>query len=74
MEKIKYLISLVIISFLFFSFFTNDSHASLDPGTTSLIIQAIIGFLAGASAFIVLYWRKLKNYIKNKNLFSKPKK
>ena len=50
----------------------NPAHAYLDPGTGSIILQAIIAFFAGAAAFISIYWKKLKNFITN--LFPKRKK
>ena len=69
-----YLAKFTTISILLYSLFTTDSYAYLDPGTTAIIFQAIIGFFAAAGAFALAYWRKIKNYIKNKNLSSKPKK
>ena len=49
-----------------------EAHAYLDPGTGSLILQALFGILAAIGAYITLYWRKLKNLLnkifkKNKN-------
>ena len=74
MKKIKYLINFSIILLLFIFLFTRNSYAYLDPGTASMILQAIIGIVAATMTFIVVYWRKIKNYIKNKKLFFKPKK
>jgi hypothetical protein len=44
----------------------------LDPGTGSIIIQAIIAGLFGALFAIKLFWGKIKNLFKN--LFSKRNK
>ena len=52
--------------------YSNDANAYLDPGTGSLVLQAIIAFFAGAAALISLYWKKFKSFIKN--LFSNDKK
>ena len=40
-----------------------NAHAYLDPGTGSLILQAILGAVAAIGAYITLYWRKFKNFI-----------
>ena len=48
-----------------------EAHAYLDPGTGSLILQALLGILAAIGAYITLYWRKFKNLI-NK-IFQKKK-
>ena len=60
------------LSLFFYLLLSNNAHAYLDPGTGSVILQAIIAFFAGAVAWISLYWKKFKNFIKN--LFSNNKK
>ena len=51
----------------------SKSYAYLDPGTGSIIIQAILGFVAAAGATVTLYWRKFKELFK-KIFRSKNKK
>lgn len=34
-------------------------HAYLDPGTGSIMIQAILAAVVGAIAFVKLYWSRL---------------
>ena len=70
--KIKRKINFIIIFIIIFFQLNNNAYAYLDPGTGSIILQALIAFFAGAAAFVSLYWRKVKNYISN--LFSKNKK
>jgi hypothetical protein len=41
-------------------FSTQDAHAYLDPGTGSMILQGLIGGIAGGMFAIRLYWGKLK--------------
>lgn len=48
------------------------SLAYIDPGTGSIIIQAILGFIAAAIATISFYWSKFKLLISK--LFKKEKK
>ena len=56
---------LIIISFLiFFSIshgvFISDAYAYIDPGSGSLIFQAIIGALIGVGIAVRIYWEKVK--------------
>ena len=67
-KKINHYFIFLFVYFLF----SNNAHAYLDPGTGSIILQALIAFFAASAAFVSLYWRKVKNYISN--LFSKNKK
>jgi hypothetical protein len=48
-----------IVAF-FFSIKVSDAYAYLDPGSGSIIIQAIIGALAGAAITLKIYWHKIK--------------
>ena len=43
------------------------AHAYLDPGTGSLIVQGVLGAIAGATITIGLYWARLKNFFFKKN-------
>ena len=60
----------ILLIFIFFIPSVN-AYAYLDPGTGSLILQALLGALAAIGAYITLYWRKFKNLI-NK-IFQKKK-
>ena len=55
----------VIVIFFLLS---NSAYAYIDPGTGTIILQALIGGIVAAGAAISLYWRKLKSF------FSKKKK
>lgn len=48
------------LGFLISLAFTGEAHAYIDPGTGSLMLQALIGGLAGGLFMIKIYWRKLK--------------
>ena len=41
-------------------FFVSDAYAYLDPGTGSVILQALIGVIAGVLIALKIYWYKLK--------------
>ena len=55
---------LAVISIIFYLCSTRNVFAYLDPGTGSIILQAIIGFLATIGTTIFLYWQKLKLFFK----------
>ena len=61
---------LVMIMFIFF--LNNNAHAYLDPGSGSIILQAILGFIAAALATASYYWTKLKIFFSK--LFKKEKR
>ena len=50
----------------------NSSYAYLDPGTGSIILQAILGFIAASLATLSFYWNKVKSFFSR--LFKKNKK
>jgi len=48
--------------FCFFLVSTN-AHAYIDPGTGSILLQALLGVIAAIGTYITLYWRKFKNFL-----------
>lgn len=66
MNEIKYLIYLS-----FFIIFPSNAFAYLDPGTGSIILQAILGFIAATIATVSIYWTKFKTIISK--IFNKKK-
>lgn len=44
--------------------FISDAYAYLDPGSGSIIIQAIIGAFVGIGITLKIYWYKLKEKLK----------
>lgn len=67
--KMLYLLLLIFITLISF---TSNSFAYLDPGTGSIILQAIIGFFAAGIATLYFYWNKFKLLICK--LFKREKK
>ena len=61
-----------IIIFLSFFILTTKAHAYLDPGTGSIILQAIVGAFAAFFTSIYIFWNKVKNFCKK--IFNKNKK
>ena len=68
----NYLIRLIELTFLTYFLSFSNALAYLGPGTGSVILQAIIAFIAAAGATITFYWRKIK--FKIKSLFTKKNK
>jgi hypothetical protein len=57
-------ISLVILGC---SVFAAPSHAYLDPGTGSIILQSILASIAVAMGVLRLYWYRLKAFFSGQN-------
>ncbi len=49
---------IIIISYISM---TSYAFAYIDPGAGSVIIQAILGFLAAIFAYITFFWSKVKS-------------
>lgn len=43
------------------------AHAYIDPGSTSIVFQAIIAGLAAAGTGIVMGWERLKSLFRRRN-------
>ncbi len=68
--KIKKISSLFLplftLTLLFRGFFVSDAYAYLDPGSGSIVIQAIIGTLVGVGITLKVYWEKIKYMISSR--------
>ena len=49
-----------LIVFCALIFTTSSTHAYLDPGTGSMMLQVILGGIAAVGVAIKLYWHKLR--------------
>lgn len=63
---------ILIISIFLSLISSNDAFAYLDPGTGSIILQAILGAIAAGFSYCAFYWNKVKNFLKK--IFGKKKK
>tara|TARA_B100000767_G_C19447558_1_gene402606 strand:- start:235 stop:462 length:228 start_codon:yes stop_codon:yes gene_type:complete len=68
----KYIVNLAKFTLCAYFFCLGNAYAYLDPGTGSIILQAIIASIAAVSAAGTFYWRKIKTKIKS--LFTKKNK
>ena len=51
--------------FLLFCLFPIRAYAYMDPGTFSIIINAILGFLASIVAYILIFYDRFRLFVKN---------
>lgn len=67
------IVKIVLINTLSLLIFLTSAHAYLDPGTGSIILQAIIGAIAAAATFLKFYWLKVLKIlgIKEKTIIDK---
>ena len=63
---------LLVLSVAYLLSSVSSAQAYLDPGTGSIILQAILGFVAATTATVSIYWSKFKSIV-NK-IFKKEKK
>ena len=61
-----------ISSLVFFCIFSVNAFAYLDPGTGSIILQAIIGAITAFFTSMYIFWAKVKNFFRK--IFKKNNK
>ncbi|HEX7016750.1 MAG TPA: hypothetical protein VF191_14675 [Cyclobacteriaceae bacterium] len=61
----------LIVAAMVLSASVTHAHAYLDPGTGSMIVQAIVGVVAVAGTSVALYWQRVKAGVRA--LFQKRK-
>ena len=54
------LLPIFTLTLLFRGFFVSEAYAYLDPGSGSVMIQMLIGALAGVGITMKIYWHKIK--------------
>jgi hypothetical protein len=53
-------------AFFILSSHQNIGHPYIDPGTGSIIIQALIGGAVGALLALKIYWNRISTFFKNR--------
>tara|TARA_B100000965_G_scaffold375325_1_gene367290 strand:+ start:492 stop:698 length:207 start_codon:yes stop_codon:yes gene_type:complete len=57
----------IFIINIFILLISNNAYAYIDPGSGSIIIQAILGAIAAVGTTASIYWSKIKKFFtKNK--------
>ena len=54
---------LLVLSVAYLLSSVSSAQAYLDPGTVSIILQAILGFVAATAATVSIYWSKFKSIV-----------
>ena len=54
---------LLVLSVAYLLSSVSSAQAYLDPGTGSIILQAILGFVAATAATVSIYWSKFKSIV-----------
>jgi len=49
-----------VLIFLFIVFLQKDASAYLDPSSGSILIQILLGGVAGFAVLLRIYWRKIR--------------
>lgn len=52
-----------LLIIFYYCLLISPSYAYLDPGSASIILQAILGAIATVGATIALYWKKFKEFL-----------
>jgi hypothetical protein len=53
----------LVVAMILFVSHLRPVHAYLDPGTGSIVLQAVIAGVVGALAVVRLYWSRLKRLV-----------
>lgn len=70
LKKISIISLIILMGFLIFP---EEAHAFyIDPGTGSIIIQVLIGFVVGGLVALKIFWTKFTLWLKH--LFGRPDK
>lgn len=56
------LLALVAAVLVFHTIAAPGAHAYIDPGSSSFIIQILIGAVAGAGLAIATFWRRIRGF------------
>jgi len=60
-QRVFVLSGIILLS----SVMINDAYAYIDPGTSSMLLQVLVGAIVGAGITIKVYWEKIKFRIIN---------
>lgn len=61
-----YLGKALVLAIILFGASSAPAYAYLDPGTGSMILQALIGAAAAGVTVISVYWQKVKAFVSEK--------
>lgn len=56
------IVLMLILSVAIILIFSESAYAYIDPGTGSMIVQAILAAIAAVSVSVGVFWRRLKTF------------
>ena len=59
--------TILTLSFLYIILSTDSSHAYIDPGSGSMLLQVLIASILGMLTVIKIYWARLKIFFSRKS-------
>ena len=69
-----WLVRFFLLSIVILVSYTTKAYAYLDPGFFSMIINFFIALIAGAAAYVSLFWSKIKKIFNMKKKVTKNDK
>jgi hypothetical protein len=57
-------ISTLLLAAVLVAAFERPAHAYLDPGSGSMLMQVLLGGVAGVAVIVKLYWRGLLSFLR----------
>jgi Na+/proline symporter len=62
-DLMKHMVGITVVNFIISVVFVGPAYAYLDPGTGSMLIQAVIAIVAAGSLFISMFWKRVKGFL-----------
>lgn len=59
--------TILTLFFLYIILSTDTSHAYIDPGSGSMLLQVLIASILGILTVIKIYWARLKTFFSSKS-------
>jgi hypothetical protein len=59
MRELAYILMSIFIVLIF----VNQSYAYIDPGTGSMLVQAVLAAIAAVSVSIGVFWRRIRSFL-----------
>ena len=56
-------LAVILMSIFWVLIFVNQSYAYIDPGTGSMLVQAVLAAVAVASVSIGIFWRRIRSFL-----------
>jgi hypothetical protein len=56
-------LGVIFMCVFFMLIFANQSYAYIDPGTGSMLVQAVLAAIAVVSVSIGIFWRRIRSFL-----------